>query len=66
MAVPPLAFLPEVAPLETSSKSLLEHTTHNGFPVVDDREASSPVSFLRSQLDVLLAAPPRGSSLARR
>ena len=55
MAVPP-AFLPEVA-FRDDVKSLLEHTTHNGFPVVDDRGKLAGL-ILRSQLDVLLAAPP--------
>jgi len=58
MAVPP-AYLPEIASREVVT-SLLEHTTHNGFPVVDDRGKLSGL-ILRSQLEVLLAAP-RGDS----
>ena len=58
MAVPP-AYLPEIASRDVVT-SLLEHTTHNGFPVVDDRGKLSGL-ILRSQLEVLLAAP-RGDS----
>ena len=59
MAVPP-AFLPEVA-LRDAVKSLLEHTSHNGFPVVDDRGKLSGL-ILRSQLEVLLAADARDAA----
>jgi len=54
MAVPP-AYLPEIASRDVVT-SLLEHTTHNGFPVVDNRGKLSGL-ILRSQLEVLLAAP---------
>ena len=59
MAVPP-AFLTEIA-LTDAVKSLLEHTTHNGFPVVDDRGKLSGL-ILRSQLEVLLAANARDAA----
>jgi chloride channel 7 len=55
----PVAFLPEVAPLDVA-KSLLEHTTHNGFPVVDDRGKLIGL-ILRSQIEVLLEHPHQGS-----
>ena len=56
----PAAFLPEIA-FRDAVKSLLEHTTHNGFPVVDDRGKLSGL-ILRSQLEVLLAARPRDAA----
>ena len=55
----PVAFLPEIAPLDVA-KSLLEHTTHNGFPVVDAQGKLMGL-VLRSQIEVLLERPHQSS-----
>jgi len=55
----PVAFLPKFAPVDVV-RALLEHTPHNGFPVVDERGKLVGL-ILRSQLEVLLRDPHQGA-----